>query len=478
MRKNFLLLVTSTILIISFGFSTVVSLKSLDKLIKENNRENSLIYANEVGNAVIDIFSEAIAVSQTINNPFIRGILKNPQNLSREEKSRIIKNYLSDVVGKFGYSTAFIADDSTLDYYSEWGYLKTIDLQNPDDDWYIPFKTSTKLYELNVDNDQANDNRMTIYINTRMRDSDGKFVGACGVGVPMKQVMTLLQSLEKQSDISIKLVSPDGVVRVARSGQLVLERTEAEIKELLKEYDTSKQYLYQVKGSDGYTIVKYIPECQWFAVIDYNGGRTSIFSTMLFQNLMICLCVMLFVIVIVNFVLSKLAKHTEKFVEEALFDQLTGLRNRRAYALEIEKLNKFPSLTDISVTTMDINGLKMTNDSFGHTVGDDLLKGAASIMKKFYADNSWKVFRTGGDEFVALTSKPIGDKDNLIADFKNQLKTFHHAQIKELSVSVGVAKGTEHDVSSVEELIKIADKKMYADKELFYSDDTHERRKR
>ena len=478
MRKNFLLLVTSTILIISFGFSTVVSLKSLDKLIKENNRENSLIYANEVGNAVIDIFSEAIAVSQTINNPFIRGILKNPQNLSREEKSRIIRNYLSDVVGKFGYSTAFIADDSTLDYYSEWGYLKTIDLQNPDDDWYIPFKTSTKLYELNVDNDQANDNRMTIYINTRMRDSDGKFVGACGVGVPIKQVMTLLQSLEKQSDISIKLVSPDGVVRVARSGQLVLERTEAEIKDLLKEYDTSKQYLYKTKGPDGYTIVKYIPECQWFAVIDYNGGRTSIFSTMLFQNLMICLFVMLFVIVIINFVLSKLAKHTEKFVEEALFDQLTGLRNRRAYALEIEKLNKFPSLANISVTTMDINGLKMTNDTFGHTAGDDLLKGAAAIMKKFYSDNSWKVFRTGGDEFVALTSKPIGDKDNLIADFKNQLKTFHHAQIKELSVSVGVAKGTEHDVSSVEELIKIADKKMYADKELFYSDDTHERRKR
>ncbi len=120
----------------------------------------------------------------------------------------------------------------------------------------------------------------------------------------------------------------------------------------------------------------------------------------------------------------------------------------------------------------------MTNDTFGHTAGDDLLKGAATIMKKFYSDNSWKVFRTGGDEFVALTSKPIGDKDNLIADFKDQLKTFHHAQIKELSVSIGIAKGTEHDVSSVEELIKIADKKMYADKELFYSDDTHERRKR
>lgn len=478
MKKNSLLLVTSTILIISFGFSTIVSLKSLDKLIKENNRENSLIYANEVGNAVIDVFSEAVAVSQTISNPFIRDLLINSQNIPREDKSRAIKNLLSDIVVKFGYSTAFIADDATLDYYSEWGYLKTIDPQNPDDDWYIPFKTSSKLYELNVDNDQANNNRMTIYINTRIRDNNGKYLGACGVGVPMKQVMTLLQSLEKQSDISIKLVSPDGIVRVARSGQLVLERTEAELKQLLKEYDSSEQYLYKPKGTDGYTIVKYIPECQWFTVIDYAGGKTSIFSTMLFQNLMICLCIMLFVIVIINYVLSRVAKHTEKFVEEALFDQLTGLRNRRAYALEIEKLNKFPSLTDISVTTMDINGLKMTNDTFGHTAGDDLIKGAAAIMKKFYSDGGWKVFRTGGDEFIAITSKPIGNKDELISEFKEQLNTFHHTQIKDLSVSIGVAKGTEHDVTSVEELIKIADKKMYADKELFYSDDSHERRKR
>ena len=478
MRKNFLLLVTSTILIISFGFSTAVSLKSMDKLVKENNRENSLIYANEVGNAVIDIFSEAIAVSKAINNPFVRGILKNPENLSREEKSKIIRTYLSDIVVKFGYSTAFIADDSTLDYYAEWGYTKTIDPSNPDDDWYMPFKNSSNLYELNVDNDQANNNRMTIYINTRMRDTDGKFLGACGVGVPVKQVMNMLQSLEQQSDISIKLVSQDGIVRVARSGQLIFERTEEELKELIKKYDFSDQYLYQPKGTDGYTIVKYIAECQWFAVIDYNGGKASVSSTMLFQNLMVCLFIMLAVLVVINFVLSNFTKHTEKFVEEALFDQLTGLKNRRAYATEIEKLNKLPTLKEISVATMDINGLKMTNDTFGHTAGDDLLKGAAAIMKKYFSEKGWKVFRTGGDEFVAITTQPIDDKNDIIAAFKNDLTTFHHAQIKELSVSIGIAKGTEHDVTSVEELIKIADKKMYADKELFYSDDSHERRKR
>ena len=478
MRRNFLLLVTSTILIISFGFSTVVSLKSMDVLVKENNRDNSVIYANEISNAVIDVFSEAVAVSQSMTNTFVRDLLRNDNNLSAERLSELLRKYLSDIVYKFGYSTAFLADAKTLAYYSEHGYSKTIDLDNPDDDWYPAFKNSGKVYELNVDNDQANNNRLTIYINMRILDNNGEFLGACGVGVPMKQVMNLLQTLEAQSDISIKLASSDGIVRVARSGQLVMQRTEDELKAMLHKYDYSQPYYYEPKKEDGYTVVKYIPECDWFAVIDYEGGRSTVRSTMLFKNLMTCLIVLLAVLVMINFILNIVTKHTERFAEEALEDPLTGLKNRRAYSLEMEKLNRRQNLNDISVATMDINGLKLTNDSFGHTAGDDLLKGAATAMKAYFGKNGWKIFRTGGDEFVALTTKEVADKNTIVAEFKQQLKQFHHELIKELSISIGVAKACENEVTSVEELTKIADKKMYADKEIFYSDSTHERRKR
>lgn len=478
MKKNFLLLVTSAILIISFGFSSIVSLRSMEVLVRENNRDNSVIYANEVSNAVIDVFSEAIAVSQSMNNTFIRDFLKNERKLSMQEQSSLLRRYLSDIVYKFGYSTAFMADAKTMAYYSEHGYSKTIDVDNPDDDWYLAFKESGNAYELNVDNDQANYNRLTIYINMRILDNSGNFLGVCGVGVPMKQVMTLLQSLEAQSDISIKLVSPDGIVRVARSGQLVFQRTEEELRAMLKKYDYNQMYYYEQKKEDGYTIVKYIPECDWFAVIDYEGGKTSVTSTMLFKNLMTCLIILLAVLVLVNFILSRFTKHTERFVEEALEDSLTGLKNRRSYALEIEKLNKLQSLQNVSVATMDINGLKLTNDSFGHTAGDDLLKGAANAMRAYFGKNGWMLFRTGGDEFIAITVNEVPDKDTIIADFKLQLKDFHHELIKDLSVSIGVAKACENQITSVEELIKIADKKMYSDKEVFYSDSKHERRKR
>ena len=478
MRRNLILLITSVILILSFGFSTTISLKSLNTLIKANDKENSVIYANEVGNSVVDVFSEAVAVSQMMNNTLIRKILKDKESFTSEQKEEIIKNYLSDIVATFGFSTAFLADDSTMSYYAERGFTKTIDPSNPDDDWYIPFKESGKLYELNVDNDQANNNRMTIYINARMKDNQGNFLGVCGVGVPIKQVMLLLQSLEAQNDISLKLVSSDGIVRVARSGQLVFQRTEQELKEMLKGYNHSEPYTYIPRDGGGYTIIKYIVECDWYAVIDHSCEKSSTFSTLLFKNLMTCLAIMMAVLLIINFVLNNLTKHTERVVEESMEDELTGLKNRRAYSLKIEKLNKLPSLKEVSVATMDINGLKLTNDSFGHTAGDDLLRGAAEIMKNFFANNGWKLFRTGGDEFIAITTHPVPNNAEITKEFKNLLGQFHHELIKELSISVGIAKGDEAEITSIEDLIKIADKKMYADKEVFYSDDSHERRKR
>lgn len=479
MRRNFLLLITSIILIISFGFSTTVSLKSLDKLIKENNRENSVIYANEVNNAVLDVFSEAVAVSKSMGNIFIRHLFTEENDLSVEEQNELINKYLSEIIYKFGYATAFLVNDKTMTYYAERNFIKTVNPLNPDDDWYVPFRESGKVYELNVDNDQANNNRLTIYINTRMLDSVGNYVGACGIGVPIKQVMDLLQSMEIQNNITIKLVAPDGIVKVGRSGQIVMKRTEEELRSLLKDYDYEKLYSYIPRGEDAYTIVKYIPECQWFAVIDYEGGKNSAFSTMLFRNLLMCLTVMLAVLIIINFVLNNFTRHTEKVVEESLVDQLTGLKNRRAYQAELEKINARGNFKDVSVATMDINGLKMTNDSFGHTVGDDLLKGAAQVMKETFVENGWKVFRTGGDEFVAITSVPVSDLTTLVSDFKTLQNFFKHDQIKELSISVGTAQGCDQTgITRVEDLIKIADKRMYTDKEIFYSDSRHERRNR
>ncbi|MEG0641143.1 MAG: diguanylate cyclase [Clostridium sp.] len=94
-------------------------------------------------------------------------------------------------------------------------------------------------------------------------------------------------------------------------------------------------------------------------------------------------------------------KKTEKqMIYLSYNDQLTGLYNRRFYEQELKKVDTVRNLP-ITLIMADVNGLKLTNDAFGHLVGDELLKKFSEILKKeFNSDDI--IARIGGDEFVIL----------------------------------------------------------------------------
>ncbi|MEL7655876.1 MAG: HD domain-containing phosphohydrolase, partial [Bacillota bacterium] len=81
-------------------------------------------------------------------------------------------------------------------------------------------------------------------------------------------------------------------------------------------------------------------------------------------------------------------------------DQLTGLYNRRFYDEELKRLDTERNLP-ISLVMADVNGLKLTNDAFGHMAGDQMLKRIAAIMKQVCRSDDI-VARIGGDEFILL----------------------------------------------------------------------------
>lgn len=81
-------------------------------------------------------------------------------------------------------------------------------------------------------------------------------------------------------------------------------------------------------------------------------------------------------------------------------DQLTGLYNRRYLEMEMRRLDT-PGNLPVSVIMGDLNGLKLINDSLGHSIGDDLLRKAADVIRSACRRDDI-IARTGGDEFIVL----------------------------------------------------------------------------
>ena len=101
--------------------------------------------------------------------------------------------------------------------------------------------------------------------------------------------------------------------------------------------------------------------------------------------------------------LNQLYQELEKSQQEAQTDALTGLVNRRGLerALEVEMIRARQNQTPLSVILLDIDHFKKVNDTYGHLVGDSLLKGLGAILKQQIRRKDLAV-RYGGEEFLIL----------------------------------------------------------------------------
>ncbi|MBO6128626.1 MAG: GGDEF domain-containing protein [Pseudobutyrivibrio sp.] len=150
----------------------------------------------------------------------------------------------------------------------------------------------------------------------------------------------------------------------------------------------------------------------------------------------------------------------------ALTDELTNLCNRRCYDEDVAEFNKHHLPDNLCILSIDVNGLKLANDTKGHLAGDELINGAArSIMDAM--ESYGKLYRTGGDEFLAIIF--TDDSEEIVDKILANTNNWKGMYVDNLTISIGVAaKKNFSDVSSIQELEKLADEDMYKKKYAYY----------
>jgi diguanylate cyclase (GGDEF)-like protein/PAS domain S-box-containing protein len=153
----------------------------------------------------------------------------------------------------------------------------------------------------------------------------------------------------------------------------------------------------------------------------------------------------------------------ERLIYLGMRDTLTGLYNRTYFEEYMHRLEK-EDLSRVGIIACDLDGLKLVNHSFGHEVGDKLLKTAAGIIRRCSSPFG-TVARIGGDEFTVL----FQDVDPVLIEkisnkMRRALAKYNRANPKlPLSISIGIAVGAETS-SSMADLIREADNSMYREK--------------
>lgn len=162
----------------------------------------------------------------------------------------------------------------------------------------------------------------------------------------------------------------------------------------------------------------------------------------------------------------KQQKVNDKLEEIAFIDPLTNCVNRRKFEelsnQELQRSSRYNS--ELSFLMLDIDHFKAVNDTYGHAIGDDVLKHFSSVCLKLARDTDI-VARIGGEEFIVMLPETNEDSALIFAErfrekIYNSTLTIDEHTIK-YSVSIGISSLNSDNDSAVSVILQRADKALY-----------------
>jgi len=408
--KTKLILSVSILLVFGFALTNInnyrVSIRSLRKNIVEHSlpltRDN--IYSEIQADLMRPIFISSLMANDTFLKDWALG--------GERDVGKVVR-YLQEIRDRYGFFSTFLVSERTGFYYHFSGVRKRISPDDAHDVWYYDFKTLNKPYDLSVDTNEAAENSLTIFINHRLNDYQGRLLGVTGVGLNMEMVANLLKSYRQRYGRDIYLVDRQGLIKVHKDQSLVDRVRLADQPGLAQIAPKALQPPSESQlcdfWRDGRHILlasRYLPEFDWFLLVEQDEtGAIAGIRRNFYKNLVFDLAVILAILAITVYTVNRFQNRLE---EMATTDKLTGACNRREFDRHFEMVTYLykRQKTPFSVVLFDIDGFKEINDRFGHMAGDGVLQQIVRLAGGHIRHNDL-VVRWGGDEFLLLVRNEL-----------------------------------------------------------------------
>lgn len=318
-----------------------------------------------------------------------------------------VRLYLSEIQDRYDTITSFFVSDTTLNYYHPTGIVKRIDPATAEDSWYARVRAMREPYEINIDDDTVDRSRLSIFINYRVLDYDGNYIGTTGVGLAVSSVTTLINNYQQRYGRTIYFVDRLGNITLTGTGTTLDEQRLQErpgLGALATQVLSNPSAALRFRNPDGEDIFlnsRLVPEFDWYLVVEQQGasGDERIAST-LWINVGLAFGIMALVLFAAHFTLRSYQGQLEQM---ATTDKLTGAANRHVFETLFDHVAKMSlrNRKPFSVVNVDIDFFKKVNDTYGHPGGDLVLKVVADIIKAHIRESD-VVCRWGGEEFMLL----------------------------------------------------------------------------
>lgn len=276
LKTNFYICI---ILIIGFILVSIVGYCSNTGMRKIDMEHVSALTSESIYYQIESFFSEPVNVSLTMANDTLlkRFLAEEDKRMNEQEYLKQLQDYLNAYKEQYHYDSVFLVSAHTGRYYHFNGLNRILEPGNPENIWYFTFLEENDEYSLNVDNDEAAKNDITVFVNCKIEDNDGTVIGVVGVGMRIQNLQQLLQSYDRQYNIKAMLVNEAGILQLSSeaSGESRIKLFDnpsyaKDAAKILESRTEKNTFWHETESSERFIVAKYVPTLGWHLIIENN----------------------------------------------------------------------------------------------------------------------------------------------------------------------------------------------------------------